>query len=64
MRRTTWQKGALVSLAPAYLLLGQVAQAEDAAAGKPEAIEEVVITGSLIQRPNNTSVSPITTVSA
>jgi outer membrane receptor protein involved in Fe transport len=56
-----------VSLAPAWVLLGQLAQAEDAAgstAGKPEAIEEVVITGSLIQRPNNTSVSPITTVSA
>ncbi|MEY4763279.1 MAG: hypothetical protein RLZZ200_3136 [Pseudomonadota bacterium] len=34
------------------------------AADAPEEIAEVVITGSLIQRPNNTSVSPITTVSS
>ncbi|MFV3128954.1 TonB-dependent receptor domain-containing protein [Niveispirillum sp. KHB5.9] len=37
--------------------------AQSADGGKVEMIEEIVVTGSLIQRPNNVSVSPITTVS-
>jgi iron complex outermembrane receptor protein len=37
--------------------------ADDSGASKANELEEVVVTGSLIQRPNNTSVSPITTVS-
>ncbi|MDE2251845.1 MAG: TonB-dependent receptor [Gammaproteobacteria bacterium] len=55
------------SLATFAVILGSPASGEDSAgtaASKPEELEVVVVTGSLIQRPNNTSVSPITTVSA
>lgn len=42
--------------------LSPAAGAQDAAATE-DALEEVVITGSLIQRPNNTAVSPIVSMS-
>ena len=51
--------GAALSLAA---MLG-TAQASDAPAAATVEIEEVLVTGSLIQRANNTSVSPIVTVS-
>jgi outer membrane receptor protein involved in Fe transport len=47
-----WSVSALAQTAPA--------DSADADVAKPE---EIVVTGSLIQRPNNTSVSPIVTVS-
>ena len=42
---------------------GAAEEAPPAAASGQEPLQEVVVTGSLIQRPNNTSVSPISTVS-
>ena len=57
----------LVSLASLATVLAGPAAAADAATPAAETasepLAEVVVTGSLIQRPNNTSVSPITTVS-
>ncbi|MBJ7417116.1 MAG: TonB-dependent receptor plug domain-containing protein, partial [Niveispirillum sp.] len=47
----------------AGMMLACPALAQQADAGKTELIEEIVVTGSLIQRPNNVAVSPITTVS-
>lgn len=45
----------MASLAPAY--------AADASSDKATESAEIIVTGSLIQRPNNTSVSPIVSVS-
>ncbi|MFO1502205.1 MAG: TonB-dependent receptor [Steroidobacteraceae bacterium] len=44
------------------MIIGTAAQAQNAPADAA-ALEEVVVTGSLIQRPNNTAVSPILSVS-
>jgi iron complex outermembrane recepter protein len=60
-RIATW-----VSLVSVTAVLAGPAVAADAGAPGETASEplaEVIVTGSLIQRPNNTSVSPITTVS-
>jgi iron complex outermembrane recepter protein len=57
---------AWVSLVSFATVLAKSAVAADAAgpaAGESEPLQEIVVTGSLIQRPNNTSVSPISTVS-
>lgn len=51
-----------LSLAAGMMLAGP-ALAQQADAGKSDQIEEIVVTGSLIQRPNNVAVSPITTMS-
>lgn len=47
----------------ATLSVAGPALAQNTENGKGETIEEIVVTGSLIQRPNNVAVSPITTVS-
>jgi outer membrane receptor protein involved in Fe transport len=44
------------------MIIGAAVQAQDAPDGDV-ALDEVVVTGSLIQRPNNTAVSPILSVS-
>ena len=57
---------AWVSLISFATLLARAAGAADeapAASSGQEPLQEVIVTGSLIQRPNNTSVSPISTVS-
>ncbi len=54
-----------VSLIP-FFALAPAAFAQDAPADEAESVEqdEIVVTGSLIRRPNNTAVSPILTVGA
>jgi outer membrane receptor protein involved in Fe transport len=66
MRSAKLRLAIFASLASLSVLLAKPALSQDAAdagASKPEDVQEVVVTGSLIQRPNNTSISPITTVS-
>jgi len=53
----------LVSLATVLANSAVAADAAAPAAAESEPLQEIVVTGSLIQRPNNTSVSPISTVS-
>jgi iron complex outermembrane recepter protein len=66
MRSAMLRFATFASLASLAVLSAVPALAQEAAgnvASKPEEVQEVVVTGSLIQRPNNTSISPITTVS-
>lgn len=51
-----------LTLAASVMVVGP-AMAQSVENAKTELIEEIVVTGSLIQRPNNVAVSPITTVS-
>ncbi len=54
-----------ISLIP-FLALATTAQAQTAPAAEAESadVKEIVVTGSLIKRPNNTAVSPIVSVGA
>lgn len=59
--RNTTARSTLAMVAGLLAVSPGVGQSTNAA--KEEPIEEIVVTGSLIQRPNNVAVSPITTVS-
>ncbi len=64
MSRFVRRLGLSASIVP-FLIVASAARAQDAPAGEAAAeADEIVVTGSLIKRPNNTAVSPITTISA
>jgi outer membrane receptor protein involved in Fe transport len=63
MKFTARRLAVSASIVP-FLMLASAAQAQDAPADGDAAVDEIVVTGSLIRRPNNTAVSPIVTVGA
>ncbi len=63
MKNSALRFAASVSLLP-LLILAVPAHAQDAPEADAVETEEIVVTGSLIKRPNNTAVSPIVTLSA
>ena len=66
MRHTATKLAISASLLSVSVVLAGTAHADaaaDATAAKPDTTPEIVVTGSLIRRPNNTSASPIVTVS-
>ncbi len=64
MKNSARRFGLTVSLLPLVALsLPGAAFAQDAPAEETADAEDIVVTGSLIRRPNNTAVSPIVTVS-
>ncbi len=65
MKVSTRRFGFSVSLFPLMVLgLSSAAFAQGAPADDETKVEEIIVTGSLVKRPNNTSVSPIVTVGA
>jgi iron complex outermembrane receptor protein len=63
MKFTARRLALSASLVP-FLVLAGTAQAQNAPDDAEAEVEEIVVTGSLIRRPNNTAVSPIVTVGA
>ncbi len=63
MKFTARRLAVSASIVP-FLMLASAAQAQDAPDDGDASVDEIVVTGSLIRRPNNTAVSPIVTVGA